>query len=89
MYFRVAPVQSATPIAPAALPTMKIDLNPVQKRATSPVVTKSHHHTEEKIENPEIITTISQNNNDSDDDAPIIPWRAQLRKTNSKLNILD
>ncbi|KAK0086314.1 hypothetical protein PV325_003386 [Microctonus aethiopoides] len=86
---KVAPVQSATPISPAALPTMKIDLNPVQKRATSPVMTKSHHHTEEKIENPEIITTISQNNNDSDDDAPIIPWRAQLRKTNSKLNILD
>lgn len=23
------------------------------------------------------------------DDGPIIPWRAQLRKTNSKLNILD
>ncbi|CAK9821731.1 hypothetical protein ANTRET_LOCUS405 [Anthophora retusa] len=27
--------------------------------------------------------------NHTDDDAQIIPWRAQLRKTNSKLNILD
>lgn len=26
---------------------------------------------------------------DSDDAQIIIPWRAQLRKTNSKLNILD
>jgi len=26
---------------------------------------------------------------DDSDDGQIIPWRAQLRKTNSKLNILD
>lgn len=28
-------------------------------------------------------------NDDSDDEIQIIPWRAQLRKTNSKLNLLD
>lgn len=28
-------------------------------------------------------------NNDNNNDALIIPWRAQLRKTNSKLNILE
>lgn len=34
-------------------------------------------------------TMISENDNQSDEEQNIIPWRAQLRKTNSKLNLLD
>lgn len=34
-------------------------------------------------------TMISENDNQSDDEQNIIPWRAHLRKTNSKLNLLD
>lgn len=33
---------------------------------------------------------IDENSNENSDEEPnIIPWRAQLRKTNSKLNLLD
>lgn len=36
-----------------------------------------------------ITPTVSETDNHSDEEQHIIPWRAQLRKTNSKLNLLD
>lgn len=36
-----------------------------------------------------ITPAVSENGNNSDEERNIIPWRAQLRKTNSKLNLLD
>ncbi|XP_063984381.1 espin-like isoform X1 [Diachasmimorpha longicaudata] len=71
-----------TPVAPAP-PPVKIDLVPVQKR-DAPAATRPKEVKVEEEKKP-----VPTRDNDSDDDAPIIPWRAQLRKTNSKLNILD
>uniref|UniRef100_A0A0C9R6X5 ESPN protein n=1 Tax=Fopius arisanus TaxID=64838 RepID=A0A0C9R6X5_9HYME len=71
-----------TPMAPAP-PPVKIDLVPVQKR-DAPAPTRPKEVKVEEENKP-----VPTRDNDSDDDAPIIPWRAQLRKTNSKLNILD
>lgn len=47
-----------------------------------------NHNKENK---PEIITDLSktEEHKHEHDDVNIIPWRAQLRKTNSKLNLLD
>lgn len=36
-----------------------------------------------------ITPAVSEADNHSDEEQHIIPWRAQLRKTNSKLNLLD
>lgn len=36
-----------------------------------------------------ITPAVSETDNHSDEEQNIIPWRAQLRKTNSKLNLLD
>ncbi|XP_057325547.1 espin isoform X1 [Microplitis mediator] len=71
-----------TVVAP---PPVKIDLIPTQKKE---IITAPLKRIEKNVEVEEkkIVTTT---HHDSDDDAPIIPWRAQLRKTNSKLNILD
>lgn len=42
-----------------------------------------------KEEKPEVEEKRDDTVKDDSDDGQIIPWRAQLRKTNSKLNILD
>lgn len=36
-----------------------------------------------------ITPAVSETDNHSDEEQNIIPWRAQLRKTNSKLNLLE
>lgn len=36
-----------------------------------------------------ITPAVSEADNHSDEEQHIIPWRAQLRKTNSKLNLLE
>lgn len=71
-----------TVVAP---PPVKIDLIPTQKKEIMTAPLKRIEKNVE-VEEKKIVTTT---HDDSDDDAPIIPWRAQLRKTNSKLNILD
>lgn len=43
-----------------------------------------------KVENTtDAATAINKNLLSNDEDQNVIPWRAQLRKTNSKLNLLD
>jgi len=39
--------------------------------------------------NSDTDTKDNNNNKEGDEQAHIIPWRAQLRKTNSKLNLLE
>nr|XP_012216328.1 PREDICTED: espin isoform X1 [Linepithema humile] len=56
------------------------------KRDASPVAVSCVTKKEEKIETDEKRDDPTK---DDSDDGQIIPWRAQLRKTNSKLNILD
>ncbi|XP_043504259.1 J domain-containing protein DDB_G0295729 [Polistes fuscatus] len=69
------------------VPAVKIEIAP--KRDVSPATTGGcNNRKEEKNEN----NTDEKGNeprDDDSDDGQIIPWRAQLRKTNSKLNILD
>lgn len=53
---------------------------------------RQHHGSPEEKENkPEIIVDPPKDDDKpkTDEEANIIPWRAQLRKTNSKLNLLD
>lgn len=38
---------------------------------------------------PDIISSSSKSEDHSDEEQTIIPWRAHLRKTNSKLNLLE
>lgn len=52
------------------------DINNNETKPTSEPVNNNHNDEENSNEN-------------SDEEANIIPWRAQLRKTNSKLNLLD
>ncbi|XP_074112762.1 espin protein forked isoform X1 [Cotesia typhae] len=66
-----------------APPPVKIDVIPPQKKEITIPINRVEKAAE--TEEKKIVTR----QDDSDDDAPIIPWRAQLRKTNSKLNILD
>lgn len=56
------------------------------KRDLSPVAVSCVTKKEEKSEADEKRDDPAK---DDSDDGQIIPWRAQLRKTNSKLNILD
>ncbi|XP_076675302.1 espin protein forked isoform X2 [Andrena cerasifolii] len=85
-----------------AVPVVKTDAVTSPRRDLSPTPNPSPSRAarhEEKLEVDEKKNDASQGNhaneiNDDDhhhdhDNAPIIPWRAQLRKTNSKLNILD
>ncbi|XP_017887256.1 espin-like isoform X2 [Ceratina calcarata] len=80
--------------------TVKVDAISSPKRDVSPSQSNPlrTHRQEEKPETEEKKSldansvnpgTQAVDNNDDDDTAQIIPWRAQLRKTNSKLNILD
>ncbi|XP_076626567.1 espin protein forked isoform X1 [Colletes latitarsis] len=76
-------------------PVVKVDSAGSLKRDVSPTPSRSNQ-LEEKLEIEEKKTDTSLGNQtnhvnelDEEDDAQIIPWRAQLRKTNSKLNILD
>lgn len=87
-----------------AVPAVKTDAVTSPRRDLSPNANPNSNPSraarhEEKLEVDEKKNDASQGNhanelNDDDhdhdhDNAPIIPWRAQLRKTNSKLNILD
>ncbi|XP_029046225.2 hepatoma-derived growth factor-related protein 2 isoform X2 [Osmia bicornis bicornis] len=75
----VQPVPAASAAsATSAAPTVKLDATLSPK-----VDAQRQEKAEDKTESEE------NNANDADDDGPIIPWRAQLRKTNSKLSILD
>lgn len=56
------------------------------KRDASPAAASRVIKKEEKAETDEKRDDPAK---DDSDDGQIIPWRAQLRKTNSKLNILD
>lgn len=56
------------------------------KRDASPTAASRVIKKEEK---PEADEKRDDPAKDDSDDGQIIPWRAQLRKTNSKLNILD
>ena len=83
-----------------AVPVVKADpvTSPRRDLSPNPNPSRAARH-DEKLEVAEKKNDPSQGNhanelNDDDhdhdhDNAPIIPWRAQLRKTNSKLNILD
>ncbi|XP_033353719.1 uncharacterized protein LOC117235623 isoform X4 [Bombus vosnesenskii] len=82
----------ATP-TPTPTPTSRRDVSP------SSISSRTTHRHEEKpdVEEKKPADANSshqgshgtQANETDDDDAQIIPWRAQLRKTSSKLNILD
>lgn len=73
----------------------KVEVTPPPEAILSPpklkevvvkdVKAKDEKEKEEKVEAKKRYDS----NNEADDDGPIIPWRAQLRKTNSKLNILE
>ncbi|XP_043677429.1 espin isoform X2 [Vespula pensylvanica] len=67
--------------------TVKIDITTSSKRDTSPA-SGCNNRKEERNENNADEKGNDMRDDDSDD-GQIIPWRAQLRKTNSKLNILD
>ncbi|XP_076161359.1 espin protein forked isoform X5 [Ptiloglossa arizonensis] len=76
-------------------PAVKVDAAGSQKRDVSPSPQRANQ-LEEKPEPEEKRCDTSLGNRtgnaseiEEEDVAPIIPWRAQLRKTNSKLNILD
>ncbi|XP_033228607.1 espin isoform X2 [Belonocnema kinseyi] len=70
----------------ATVSTLKIEITPASNRdSTSTLQLKPK---EVKIEKVEKVEKKVETNYDSDE-GQIIPWRAQLRKTNSKLNILD
>ncbi|XP_018342594.1 PREDICTED: espin isoform X1 [Trachymyrmex septentrionalis] len=58
----------------------KRDASPAATRASCVIKKEEKPEVEEKRDDPV---------KDDSDDGQIIPWRAQLRKTNSKLNILD
>ncbi|XP_043274475.1 protein bangles and beads isoform X2 [Venturia canescens] len=77
-------------IVPAAV---KIEISPIVKRDASPAagsrLLKPIDLERTENEEKKSSTTRDENNDDDEDEAPIIPWRAQLRKTNSKLNIID
>ncbi|XP_048270578.1 uncharacterized protein LOC100651871 isoform X4 [Bombus terrestris] len=81
----------ATP-TPTPTPTSRRDISP------SSISSRTTHRHEEKPDveekKPADANSSHQGShgtqaNETDDDAQIIPWRAQLRKTSSKLNILD
>ncbi|XP_068968513.1 FK506-binding protein 5 isoform X2 [Bombus flavifrons] len=81
----------ATP-TPTPTPTSRRDVSP------SSISSRTTHRHEEKPDveekKPADANSSHQGShgtqaNETDDDAQIIPWRAQLRKTSSKLNILD
>lgn len=75
------PTPTATPTLPAA---QVDDAKPAAPQPEEKKNEQTNNNNDEKNNN-------NNNNNDDDDDSNvhIIPWRAQLRKTNSKLNILD
>ncbi|XP_025156038.1 espin isoform X2 [Harpegnathos saltator] len=75
---------TATATTTTATPA-KFDATTKPKRDASPA-TSSVIKKEEK---PEADEKREDSTKDDSDDGQIIPWRAQLRKTNSKLNILD
>ncbi|XP_071627013.1 uncharacterized protein F [Temnothorax longispinosus] len=67
--------------------TMKFEATSVNpKRDASPAAPSCVIKKEDK---PEVDEKRDDPAKDDSDDGQIIPWRAQLRKTNSKLNILD
>ncbi|KAK2581251.1 hypothetical protein KPH14_008041 [Odynerus spinipes] len=70
-----------------AVSAVKIEITASTKRDASPA-TGCNNRKEEKNENADEKGNDISRDEDSDD-GQIIPWRAQLRKTNSKLNILD
>lgn len=73
--------------APTNIPTTKFEATAANsKRDVSPAAASCVVKKEEKSEADEKRDDPA---NDDSDDGQIIPWRAQLRKTNSKLNILD
>ncbi|XP_011863377.1 PREDICTED: espin [Vollenhovia emeryi] len=77
-----------TPIsASTTTSTSKFEVTPANpKRDPSPAAVPCVIKKEEK---PEADEKREDPAKDDSDDGQIIPWRAQLRKTNSKLNILD
>ncbi|XP_032666801.1 espin isoform X2 [Odontomachus brunneus] len=78
-----AAVAAAASVA-TATPT-KFDVTTKPKRDVSPATSGVI----KKEEKPEVDEKREDPAKDDSDDGQIIPWRAQLRKTNSKLNILD
>ncbi|XP_066584473.1 espin isoform X2 [Prorops nasuta] len=93
---------TAPPIVPS-VPAVKVEITS-PKRDVSPVCNNAKEEMgdtdllDRKAINTNNATVVNNNNisnkksserEEDSDDGQIIPWRAQLRKTNSKLNILD
>ncbi|XP_015524779.1 espin [Neodiprion pinetum] len=81
-----------TPIAPVVAPKVEVTAPPettlngakLKEAGVKEVKAKEEKEKEEKVD-----VELRRNSTNEVDDGPIIPWRAQLRKTNSKLNILE
>ncbi|XP_043529215.1 clumping factor B-like [Frieseomelitta varia] len=79
-----APRQDASP---SSIPSSRIGRDrqeekpDVEEKKNTDASVSSHHRAQADRTNDD--------DNDDDDDTQIIPWRAQLRKTSSKLNILE
>jgi len=65
---------------------LKFDATTNSKSDPSPTAPSCATKKEDKLEADEKRDDPAK---DDSDDGQIMPWRAQLRKTNSKLNILD
>ena len=80
-----APRQDASP---SSIPCSRIGRDrqeekpDVEEKKNTDAGVSSHHGAQADRTNDD-------GDDDDDDDAQIIPWRAQLRKTSSKLNILE
>nr|XP_012152290.1 PREDICTED: zinc finger CCCH domain-containing protein 18 isoform X2 [Megachile rotundata] len=88
---RLNQAQSAQPVQSSqSVPATPTEATQAKTDASSACPRTAHRteKTEDKSEGEEKRNE-SNHANGPDDDGPIIPWRAQLRKTNSKLNILD
>lgn len=92
--FRLNNVPSTAAVAGATAVVAKLDGPAFQKRDDSPCIAQTNR-SDEKSESEEQRSEGNRGGQsaepeEEDEDAQIIiPWRAQLRKTNSKLNILD
>ncbi|CAL7948042.1 unnamed protein product [Xylocopa violacea] len=79
--------------AHATVPTIKVDAttsSPARREPSpSPSPSPQQRHEEKPEADDKKHDANPPPNRTADDDAQIIPWRAQLRKTSSKLSILD
>ncbi|XP_012542288.2 espin [Monomorium pharaonis] len=84
---RLNQTQVSTSISTSTTKFEATSANP--KRDALPAAVAAVSCVIKKEEKPEVDEKRDDPAKDDSDDGQIIPWRAQLRKTNSKLNILD